>query len=321
MFKLSAVLVAAMGWWGTAIGAQAYPAKPVDLVVPFAPGGTVNLTARLLATHMSQALGQPVIVDNKPGAGGAIGAGFVAKSRADGYTLLYATMGNQVIQPLLTRNLPFSPSKDLVPIALFATVPNVLAISTSVPATNMAELLRYAKANPGKLNMGSAGQGSVNHMIGELFMLRTGVQLTHVPYKGAGPATSDLLGGQIQVLFANLPGLQPYVKSGKIRLLGVASRQRNPAIPDVPTFAELGIKDAETESWSALMAPAGTSPEIVRKLQDTVRAIATQPAMARQLNAQGAQPFYGNAEELNKVIADDNRRWSDVVRQANIQLE
>ncbi|SOY68910.1 conserved exported hypothetical protein [Cupriavidus taiwanensis] len=320
MFKFTAVLVAAMACC-SAVSAQGYPDKPVSLVVPFAPGGTVNLTARLLATRMSQLLGQPVVVDNKPGAGGAIGAAFVAKARADGYTLLYATMGSQVIQPLVSRSLSFSPSRDFAPIALFATVPNVLAVSANTPAQNIAELIQYAKANPGKLNMGSAGQGSVNHMIGALFMLRTGVKLTHVPYKGAGPAMTDLLAGQIQVLFANLPGLQPYVKSGKVKLLGVASRQRNSAIPEVPTFAELGIKDAETESWSALMAPAGTSPDVIRRLQDTVRAIATDPAMVKQLTAQGAQPFYGNAQNLEKVIADDTRRWAEVVKHANIQLE
>ncbi|MGO4278159.1 Tripartite-type tricarboxylate transporter, receptor component TctC [Cupriavidus sp. OV038] len=320
MFKFTTVLIAAMACCSAA-GAQGYPNKPIDLVVPFAPGGTVNLTARLLATRMSQMLGQPVIVDNKPGAGGAIGAAYVAKARADGYTLLYATMGSQVIQPLLTKNLTFSPAKDFTPIALFATVPNVLAVSANTPAKNMAELLQYAKANPGKLNMGSAGQGSVNHMIGELFMLRTGVKFTHVPYKGAGPATTDLLGGQIQILFANLPGLQPYAKAGKIRLLGVASHQRNPAIPDVPTFEELGIKNAETESWSALMAPAGTSAEVIRKLQDTVRTVATDPAMVKQLIAEGAQPFYGTSDTFAKVIAEDNKRWTEVVKRANVQLD
>lgn len=320
MFKFTTVLVAAMACCATA-GAQGYPNKPIDLVVPFAPGGTVNLTARLLATRMSQMLGQPVIVDNKPGAGGAIGAAYVAKSRADGYTLLYATMGSQVIQPLLTKNLTFSPAKDFTPVALFATVPNVLAVSANTPAKTVAELLQYAKANPGKLNMGSAGQGSVNHMIGELFMLRTGVKFTHVPYKGAGPATTDLLGGQIQILFANLPGLQPYAKAGKIRLLGVASHQRNPAIPDVPTFEELGIKNAETESWSALMVPAGTSAEVIKKLQDTVRAVATDPATIRQLIAEGAQPFYGTSDTFSKVIADDNKRWTEVVKRANVQLD
>ncbi|KWR89676.1 Bug family tripartite tricarboxylate transporter substrate binding protein [Cupriavidus sp. IDO] len=320
MFKFTTVLVAAMGFCSV-VSAQAYPDKPVDLVVPFAPGGTVNLTARLLATRMSQVLGQPVIVDNKPGAGGAIGAAFVARARADGYTLLYATMGSQVIQPLLSRNLPFSPSKDFAPIALFATVPNVLAVSASTPARSMAELLQYARANPGKLNMGSAGQGSVNHMIGELFMLRSGVKFTHVPYKGAGPAAADLLSGQIQVLFVNLPTVQPYVKSGRVRLLGVASRQRNAAIPDVPTFEELGIKNAETESWSALMAPAGTSPQVIRKLQDTVRSIIVEPEMVRRLTAQGAQPFYGSGSEMARLLADDNRRWNEVIKHANVQLE
>lgn len=320
MFKITATLLAAMVYC-SAVGAQGYPDKPVNLVVPFAPGGTVNLTARLLATRMSQMLGQPVVVDNKPGAGGAIGAGYVAKARADGYTLLYATMGAQVIQPLLSPNLNYSPSKDFVPIALFATVPNVLAVSANTPAKNVPELLRYAKANPGKLNMGSAGQGSVNHMIGELFMLRTGARFTHVPYKGAGPATTDLLAGQIQVLFANLPGLQPYVKSGKVRLLGVASKQRNAAIPDVPTFEELGIRDADSESWSALMAPAGTNPEIVRKLQDTVKAITSDPSTVKLLHDQGALPLYGNGERLSKMITEDTRRWTEVVRQANIRLE
>jgi len=320
MFKITAVLLAGMACC-TPASAQGYPDKPINLVVPFAPGGTVNLTARLLATRMSQMLGQPVVVDNKPGAGGAIGAGYVAKARADGYTLLYATMGAQVIQPLLSRNLNYSPSKDFAPVALFATVPNVLAVSANTPAKNLPELVKYAKANPGKLNMGSAGQGSVNHMIGELFMLRTGVKFTHVPYKGAGPATTDLLAGQIQILFANLPGLQPYVKSGKVRLLGVASKQRNAAIPDVPTFAELGIPDADTESWSALMAPAGTSPEILKRLQDTVKATTSDASMVKLLHDQGAMPLYGTGDNLSKVITEDTRRWSEVVRQAKIQLE
>ncbi|WP_349606397.1 tripartite tricarboxylate transporter substrate binding protein [Cupriavidus sp. DF5525] len=320
MFKFIAGLAVALAVC-TGANAQTYPNKPIDLIVPFAPGGTVNLTARILATHMSELLGQSVIVDNKAGAGGTIGATFAARAPADGYTLLYATMGNQVIQPLLYKKLQYSASKDFVPIALFATVPNVLAISANIPAKNMAELLQYAKANPGKLNMASAGQGSVNHMLGELFMLRTGVKFTHVPYKGAGPAVTDLMAGQVEVLFANLPTVQPYVKSGKIRLLGIASKRRSPVIPDVPTFEELGIKDAETESWSALMAPAGTSPQVVKKLQDTVMSITKDPAMIKQLTAQGAQPFYGSGAEMAKLINQDTRRWSEVVQHAKIQMD
>lgn len=301
--------------------AQSYPTRPIDVVVPFAPGGTVNLTARLFATRMAEKLGQPVIVDNKPGAGGNIGAAYAAKAAPDGHTLLYATMGNQVIQPLLSKNLPYSPSRDFVPIALFATVPNVLAVSADTPARSIEELVAYARANPGKLNMGSAGIGSVNHMLGELFMYRAGVEFAHVPYKGAGPAAADLLSGQIQVLFVNLPTVQAYMKSGKIRILGVASAERSPAIPDVPTFAQAGVSGAETESWSALMAPAATPPAVVQKLQDTVLAIAREPAMGNLLAEQGARPLPGDSAELKALIESDTRRWADVIEHARIQLD
>ncbi|SAI50765.1 putattive exported protein [Bordetella ansorpii] len=304
------------------VQAQAdYPNKAIELVVPFAPGGTVNLTARMLATRMSEALKQPVIVENKPGAGGNIGAGYAAKARGDGYTLLYATMGNQVIQPLVSRNLPYSPSRDFVPIALFATVPNVLAVSADIPAKTIGELVQYARQNPGELNMGSAGIGSVNHMVGELFMYRAGVKFSHVPYKGAGPAATDLLAGQIQVLFVNLPTVQPYLKSGKIRILGVASDKRATSMPDVPTFAEAGVKGAETESWSALMAPASTPPTVVQTLQETVTAITRDPAFVKMLEEQGAQPLAGGGQELRALIEADTRRWQEVVRHADIQLD
>ncbi|HBD36970.1 MAG TPA: ABC transporter substrate-binding protein, partial [Cupriavidus sp.] len=250
------------------VRAETYPSKPIMLVVPFAAGGTVNMMGRLVAEHMGEQLGQPVVVDNKAGAGGAIGAGFVAKATPDGYTLLLGSMG-QAVQPLLTKRLPYDPKK-LVPVALFATVSNVLAVSSNAPAKNVSELVGYSKANPGKLNMASAGIGSINQLIGELFMSRTGANFVHVPYKGAGPAGVDLLSGQVQLIFANLPNVLPYARAGKVRLLAVASEKRDPAIPDVPTFAEAGVKDAVVESWYGLMAPAGTKPEVIRKLQDTL---------------------------------------------------
>ncbi|MDQ2151334.1 tripartite tricarboxylate transporter substrate binding protein [Alcaligenaceae bacterium C4P045] len=319
MLKYVVVLAAAMGIAASA-HAQTYPTKPVTLVVPFAPGGTVNLMGRLLANRMSEALRQPVIVENKPGGGGSIGANMVAKAPADGYTLLLATMGQQSIQPLLSQSLPYDAHKDFAPVALFATVPNVLAVSANTPAKNVAELVAYAKANPGKLNMASAGIGSVNHMTGELFMFRSGARFEHVPYRGAGPATADLLSGQVQILFANLPNVLSYVKSGQIRVLAVASDKRSPALPDVPTLAEAGVKDAVVESWYGVMATAGTDPQIIRKLQDTVVGIARDPALVTQLDEQGAVPFAGTSSDLEKLSNQETARWKDIITTAKIEV-
>lgn len=320
MMKHIAILATAMAV-ACATHAQTYPTKPVTLVVPFAPGGTVNLMGRLAATRLGEVLGQPMIVDNKAGGGGSIGASFVAKAPADGYTLLLATMGQQSIQPAISKKLSYDANKDFVPIALFSTVPNVLAVANNVPVKNMAEFLRYAKENPGKLNMGSAGIGSVNHMTGELFAYRTGLKFTHVPYKGAGPATADLLSGQIQVLFANLPNVLSYAKAGKIKILGVASERRSSSLPDVPTFAESGVTGAVVDSWYAFMAPAGTDPKIVRKVQDAVLSIANEKPMVKLLADQGAEPFPGTAEELTKLSRQESVRWAEVIKHADIQLD
>lgn len=322
MLKFAAAAAAAIG---IGVGAQAqaqapaYPSKPITMVVPFAPGGTVNLMGRLLANRMSEALGQPVIVENKPGGGGSIGANFVAKAPADGYTLLLATMGQQSIQPLLTKNLPYDAIKDFAPVALFSTVPNVLAVSADLPAKNVAELVAYAKQNPGKLNMASAGMGSVNHLTGELFMYRSGAKFEHVPYRGAGPATADLLSGQVQVLFANLPNVLAYIKPGKVRVLAVASEQRSAAIPDVPTLAEAGVKDAVVESWYGVMAPAGTPADVIRKLQDTVVDLAKDPAMVAHLAEQGAVPFPGTSSDLAKLSGEETERWKRIIDSADVQ--
>ncbi|CAM3488664.1 ABC transporter substrate-binding protein [Bordetella sputigena] len=318
MRRLMAAAAIAMGICLNAT-AQTYPSRPVTLVVPFAPGGTVNLMGRLLATRLSEVLGQPVIVENKPGAGGSIGANFVAKAAPDGYTLLLATMGQQSIQPLLSKDLPYDPARDFAPVALFSTVPNVLAVAASTPARTVAELVDYARRNPGKLNMASAGIGSVNHLTGELFMLRSGVQFAHVPYRGAGPATADLLSGQVQILFANLPNVLPYIKAGQLRVLAVASETRSPALPDVPTLAEAGVKDAVVESWYGVMAPARTSPEVIRKLQDTIIAIAKEKAMIAHLADQGALPYPGTSADLAKLSEQETRRWTGIIQGAHIQ--
>jgi tripartite-type tricarboxylate transporter receptor subunit TctC len=320
MLKFVAVLAVAMGICLSA-NAETYPSKPITLVVPFATGGTVNLMGRLLAKRMSEVLGQPVVVDNKAGAGGSIGAYFVAKALPDGYTLLLATLGQQSILPVLSKKLPYDPSKDFAPVALFSTVPNVLAVSADTPAKDVSELLQYARANPDKLNMASAGFASVNHMTGELFMLRSGVSFTHVPYKGAGPAMVDLLSGQVQILFANLPNVMPFIQSGRVRVLAVASESRSPAIPDVPTLAEAGVKDAVVESWYAVMAPAGTNAQLLAKLQETIIRIANEDAMIAQLADQGALPFPGTSADLDKRSGEETRRWTEVIKRANIQAE
>ncbi|ARP80097.1 ABC transporter substrate-binding protein [Bordetella genomosp. 8] len=318
MMKLIAAAAVALGLCMNA-AAQTYPARPVTLVVPFAPGGTVNLMGRLLATRLSEVLGQPVIVENKPGAGGSIGANFVAKAAPDGYTLLLATMGQQSIQPLLSRDLPYDPAKDFAPVALFATVPNVLAVSANTPARTVAELVAYARQNPDKLNMASAGIGSVNHLTGELFMLRSGARFAHVPYRGAGPATADLLSGQVQILFANLPNVLPYVKAGQLRVLAVASDKRSPALPDVPTLAEAGVNDAVVESWYGVMAPARTNPEVIRKLQDAIVGIAKEKAMIAHLSDQGALPFPGSSVDLARQSEQETERWTRIIQGAHIQ--
>ena len=288
--------------------------------MPFAPGGTVNLMARLVADRMGAILGQPVIVDNRAGAGGTIGAAVVAKAPADGYTLLIGSMG-QAVQPLLYKKLTFDGSKAFTSVATFASVPNVLAVSNNTPAKNMAEFVAYAKANPGYLNMASAGVGSINHLIGEMFEDRAEIKLTHIPYKGAAPATTDLQAGQVNVLFANLPNVMPFAKAGKVRLLGVASDKRAAAIPDVPTFAEGGGKDVVVESWYGIMAPTGTPPAVIKKLQDAVLTIAHEKEFTAHLMEQGAYPFPNNSVAATKLMEKEIKRWDSIVKNANISME
>lgn len=319
MYKLTALLACTLGVSMSAV-AQTYPSKPITLVVPFAAGGTVNLMARLIGQRLSDELHQPVVVDNKAGAGGTIGAAFVAKAPADGYTLLLSSMG-QVVQPLLYKKLPFDGARAFVSVATFAAVPNVLAVSNSTPVKTVAELVSYAKANPGKVNMGSAGVGSMNHLLGEMFVNGAKVSFTHVPYKGAAPATTDLQAGQIDVLFANLPNVLPFAQAGKVRLLGIAAHKRSPEIPDVPTFAEGGVKDVVFESWYGIMAPAATPAPIVKTLQDAVLKISRDKAFGAQLAEQGAQPFPRTSAEAAQLMDTETRRWVEILRHTSIQMD
>jgi tripartite-type tricarboxylate transporter receptor subunit TctC len=300
--------------------AAQYPDRPIKLVVPFAAGGSVDVVGRLLAGRLAEVLGQPVIVDNRGGAGGTIGADFVAKAPPDGYTLLLAAQGHQSFHPLLYKKLPYDAHKAFTQVALFSTVPNVLVVSSKVPAKTVKEFIAHSKSGR-KLFMGSSGNGGVNHMIGELFMHRTGTQFEHVPYKGAAPATIDLVTGQIDLMFVNLPNVLSHVQTGKLRVLAIASTKRSPVLPDVPTMAEAGVADLVVESWSGVLAPAGTPKPILDKLAAAITQITGEKAMADSLAAQGAVPFPGGSSEYAALVRFESERWGEVVRKANITLE
>lgn len=298
-----------------------YPDKPIRLVVPFPPGGTTDLLGRVLATRLSETLGQQVVVDNRPGAGGTIGSDVVAKAPADGYTLLFGTVGTQSINATLYKKLPFDAQKDFSPVALFAGVPNILVVNPNVPARNVRELVSYAKANPGKLNMGSAGNGTTNHLSGELFKSMAGIEIVHVPYKGSGPAMADLLANQVQLMFDNLPGSLPHVKAGRLRALAVTSATRSPALPDVPTMAEAGISGYEADVWFGVVAPRGLPPAVASRLSQEITRIAQDKAMRDKLVHAGASPLTSTPEQFSVLIRRDTDKWAKLVRESGASID
>lgn len=302
-------------------GASGYPDKPIRLVVPFPPGGTTDLLGRVLATRLSETLGQQVIVDNRPGAGGTIGSDIVAKAQPDGYTLLFGTVGTQSINASLYKRLPFDAARDFTPVALFAGVPNILVVNPAVPAKSVQELVAYAKAHPGQLNMGSAGNGTTNHLSGELFKSMTGTQIVHVPYKGSGPAMADLLANQVQLMFDNLPGSLPHVKSGKLRALAVTGTTRSPALPDVPTMAEAGVTRYVADVWFGVVGPKNLPPEILNKLSGEITRIAQDPVMRDKLLKQGAAPMTASPTEFATLIRTDTDKWARLVKASGAGLD
>lgn len=301
--------------------AQAWPAKPIRIVVPFPAAGTTDILARAAAQKMTEAWSQQVVVDNRPGAAGNIGAELVAKAAADGYTLLMGTVGTHAINASLYAKMPYDHVKDFTPVVLVAGVPNVLVVHPSVPAASVAELIAFGKANPGKLNFASSGSGTSIHLAGELFKVSTGVAMQHVPYKGSAPALADLLGGQVQLMFDNLPSALPHIKSGKLRALAVTSAARAPALPEVPTVAESGVPGFEASSWFGLLAPAGTPAEIVAKINgELARWIAT-PEAREKLLAQGANAAGGTPEDFARHIAAETEKWARVVKQSGARVD
>lgn len=300
--------------------APAWPARPVTVVVPFAPGGGTDIAGRLLAVRLGQKWGQTVVVDNRTGAGGVVGAELVAKAKPDGYTLLIGNVGTQSINPSLYK-LTYDADKAFAPISLFAELPFAFVVNPSLPAKTPKELIALAKAAPGKYTYASSGSGGSPHLTAEIFQQATGVKFVHVPYKGGGPAMSDLMAGHVDMLFASILETSGYVKTGKLRALAVTSAQRSPAMPEVPTLTELGVPNAESGSWVALLAPAGTPQALVDKIAaDVKEAVATED-MRKALIAQGATPRGSTPAELQKTIDADKLRYGQVIKAGGVKVE
>jgi len=303
----------------------AWPSKPVRIVVPFAPAGTTDILARALAPELSRAFGQPFVIENKPGAGGNLGADLVAKSN-DGHTLLMGTVGTHAINPALYAKMPYDHVKDFVPVTLVAGVPNVLVMNPakaeSLGIRSVPDLIRVARANPGKLNMASSGNGTSIHLAGELFKSMTGTYMVHFPYRGSGPALLDLIGGNMDLMFDNLPSAMPHIKSGKLKALAVTSAERSAALPDLPTVAEAGpLKGFEASSWFGLLAPAGTPADVVNRVQqETAKALATL-AIKERLLSQGAIPSGMSPADFAALIAAETKKWAAVVQASGAKVD
>jgi len=313
--------LAALAAFALAQAPAAYPSKPIRLVVPFPPGGATDILAREVAKHLTDAWGQSVVVDNRPGAGGNIGSELVAKAAPDGYTLEMGTVGTHAINASLYSKMPYDHIKDFVPVILVAGVPNVLEVNPSLPVNSVQELIAYAKANPNKLNFASSGAGTSIHLSGELFKVMAGVQMTHVPYKGSAPALADLIGGQVQLMFDNLPPSLPQIKAGKLRALAVTSAARAPALPDVPTVAEAGLPGFEASSWFGLLAPAGTPPAIVTKLNAEIAKWLTSPEAKEKLASVGANIAGGTPEDFARHIQAETAKWAKVVKESGAKVD
>ena len=306
----------------TGLAQTPYPSKPIRLVVPFTPGGSTDILARSIGQKLTEAWGQPVIIDNVPGAGGSIGADRVAKAAADGYTLLMGHIGTLAVNPSLYPHLPYDPVKDFAPVAWVARVPNVLVVNPSVRAGTAKELVALAKAKPGQLAYGSGGNGSAANLATVYFKLETGTSILHIPYRGTAPAVTDILGGQIQVLFTGAPAVIGQIKSGQLRALGVSSPQRLDALPEVPTLAEAtGIKGFEADQWYGVVAPAGTPRDVVAKLNAQINAALASPELKARLGNEGAIATPTTPEAFGQLIARELARWKPVIQGGRVKAE
>lgn len=299
---------------------QSYPSKPIRFIVPFPPGGGNDLLARELAQNLAEPLGQPVLVDNRPGASTIIGTELAAKAPPDGHTIFMGNNSTLAINPNLYRKLPYDAVKDFAPVSLLASAPFVLLVHRSLPARSVKELIELARARPGQLNFGSAGTGITTHLAGEMFNIMARVNMVHIPYKGAGPAMTDLIAGHIQLAFNNVLSALPHVRSGRLRALGVTSAERSPVLPNLPTIAESGLPGYEAGAWYAVLAPARTPPQIVSRLHTEFVKVLQQPKVQERLSSDGAGIVGSTPEVLAKTIEADIARWGQVIKQTGLVL-
>lgn len=302
-------------------GAQAYPLKPVRVVVPFPAGGATDILARTISQRAAEKLGQQIVIDNRPGAGGTIGSDYVAKAAPDGYTLLIATGSTHSIGPIINAKLPYNVERDFAPVVYVARTTSVLVVPNQVPAKNLTEFIALLKANPGKYNYGSSGAGTNSHLSGELFKAQANVFMTHIPYRGTGLVFTDMMAGQVHMLIDNYVTAQPHIKDGKLRVLGVTSLKRLPFMPEVPTLDEQGLKGFDVTNWFGIYAPRGASPDVIAKVNTAFNQALKEPEMQKRLALLGATPTGSTPEEMAAVVAADKAKWAKLIRERNIAIE
>jgi tripartite-type tricarboxylate transporter receptor subunit TctC len=299
-----------------------YPNRPITMVVTFAPGGSSDVLARAAAAALSSGLGQQMVVDNRPGAGGHIGAAVVAHAVPDGYTILFGTNGTLGIGPAIYAKLSYNPVRDLAPVGLLHTLPQLLIVNPSVPAKNLLELIDYARRNPGALSFASSGMGAASHLAGELLTQQAKIDIIHIPYKGGGAAVADLISGRVSMMLETIPNALPLVRSGQMRAIGVTTKERSPLAPDIPSLAETGLPDFDVSAWTGLFAPAGTPSAIIERLNAETRKIAGEQDYVAQIQAMGTDVASSSPDAFGKFVSDDVDRWSAVIRKAGIpQIE
>jgi tripartite-type tricarboxylate transporter receptor subunit TctC len=320
-FYAALSIVACGSYSAPALAAEAYPTKPVRMVVPYSPGGGSDVVARIVGQKLTESLGQTVVIDNRPGAAGMLGADLVANAPADGYTLLLADAAFTINSSYYTKQAHYDAVKSFVPVALIADTPYLLMAHPGVPAASLKEFIALAKAQPGKINVGSSGNGSGSHLVGELFKLKAGVDMNHIPYKGAGPSTADVMAGQIQATFAGAAGVVTFVKSGRLKALVAGSAKRSALLPDVPTFAELGFPDLVVTNWYGVVAPAGTPQPVVKRLYDEIGRAIAQPDVRERFTNAALEPVPQSPDQFRKLIELEMKRWAQVIKDARLKTE
>ena len=318
--RAGAAIAATLLWATGAALAQPYPDKPVRFVVPYPPGGGTDVIARIVQERFQAALGQPIVIENRGGAAGSLGTDVVAKAAPDGYTVLF-TLSSHTINPAIYPKLPYNTVRDFEPVGTVASLPQILVANNALPVNTVAELIALAKAKPGSLSFASVGNGSPGHLAGELFKLRTGTQMTHVPYRGGGPAVTDVMGGQVPLLWVSIPAAAQFVKTGKLKALAVSTVKRSAAFPNVPTMQEAGVADFEVDSWYAMFVPAKTPKPVIDKLNHALNAIVQEADIREKLLAQGSDGVGGTPEALAKVVNAELPRWAKLAKDANINAE